>query len=189
MVCSPCVRVHSRSKVVFAGRSSPDTLRDSQLKEPTVVTNRKFAMVLVAAVALGCQKYSAGPQSPVPAAPALSILPPEIVDTTWEWVGFTSPVEQLTIDAASNYTIRFQSDGRLSVRADCNRGMTNYSVSAERGITIQPIALTRAACPPGSLSDRFVKELEQVRIYFTKDGEFFLEKAMDSGTLRFRRKR
>jgi heat shock protein HslJ len=143
--------------------------------------------MLGAALVLGCEKYTVGPQSPVPAPPAISILPPEIVDTTWEWVGFTSPVEQLTIDAASNYTIRFLRDGRLSVRADCNHGMTQYSVSAERGITIQPIALTRVACSPGSLSDRFVKELEQVRIYFTRDGDFFLEKAMDSGTLRFRR--
>ena len=42
-------------------------------------------------------------------------------------------------------------------------------------------------CPPGSLSDRFVKEVGRATSYFLKDGDFFLELPVDSGTLRFRR--
>jgi para-nitrobenzyl esterase len=47
--------------------------------------------------------------------------------------------------------------------------------------------LTRAACPPGSLSDRYVRELERATIYFLKDGALFLDLPADSGTLRFER--
>lgn len=69
----------------------------------------------------------------------------------------------------------------------CNRGSTSYSASAGRRITLGPIVLTRMMCPPGSLSDRFVREVSRVRSYFLKDGELYLELPVDSGTLRFKR--
>jgi membrane-bound inhibitor of C-type lysozyme len=50
---------------------------------------------------------------------------------------------------------------------------------------VGPIALTRAACPPGSFSDRFAREVGRATSYFVKDGELFLELPVDSGTLRF----
>jgi len=49
------------------------------------------------------------------------------------------------------------------------------------------MALTRAMCAPGSLSDRFVKEVGRATSYFLKDGDLFLSLPIDSGTLRFRR--
>jgi para-nitrobenzyl esterase len=83
--------------------------------------------------------------------------------------------------------LRPQPDGRVAVKADCNRGMTSYSVSTDRRIAFKPMAMTRAACPPGSLSDRYVKEVSRVTSYFLKDGDLFLELPVDSGTPRFRR--
>jgi heat shock protein HslJ len=84
-------------------------------------------------------------------------LPPEVLDVTWQWQSFTTPVEQIEVQAPERYTIRFGSDGRAALQADCNRGMTSYTVTAERRIAFTPIALTRMACPHGSLSDRFVR--------------------------------
>ena len=52
---------------------------------------------------------------------------------------------------------------------------------------MKPIALTRAMCPPGSLSDRFAKDVGRATSYFVRDGELYLELPVDSGTLRFRR--
>jgi heat shock protein HslJ len=103
------------------------------------------------------------------------------------WVSFTTPVEQLQVDAPDRYTIRFGPDGRVAVKAYCNRGMTSYSVSTDRRLAFKPMALTRAACSPGSLSDQYVKEVSRVTSYFLKDGDLFLELPVDSGTLRFRR--
>jgi para-nitrobenzyl esterase len=116
-----------------------------------------------------------------------STLPDSIVDVTWEWVGFTTPVEQVTVDAPDRYTIQFGRDGRLAMRADCNRGMGSYTVTPDRRLTLGAIALTRAMCPEGSLSDRFAKEVGRAAIWFMRDGDLYLDLPMDSGTLRFRR--
>jgi para-nitrobenzyl esterase len=133
-----------------------------------------------------------GPDAPAPyrnraEAAADSTLPSNILDATWQWVSFTTPVEQITVDSPDRYTIRFQRDGRAVLRADCNRGTTSYSASSDRRITFRPIALTRAMCPPGSLSDRFAREVGRATSYFVKDGDVFLELPVDSGTLRFKR--
>lgn len=121
-----------------------------------------------------------------PTAPDAT-LPPDVVEATWEWVSFTTPVEQLQIDGPARYTIRFGTDGRVAVKADCNRGTAGYSVTAARQITFEPMALMRAACAPGSLSDRFAKEVGRSTSYFIRDGDLFLSLPVDSGTLRFRR--
>jgi hypothetical protein len=71
------------------------------------------------------------------------------------------------VDAPERYTLRFESTGRITMQADW--------------------ALTRMMCPPGSLSDRFVKEVGRASSSFVKDGDLFLELPVDSGTLRFRR--
>ena len=114
-------------------------------------------------------------------------LPAEIVDVTWAWVSFTTPAGQVIVDAPERYTLQLARDGRAALRADCNRGATTYSVGSGRRIALNSIALTRAMCPPGSLSDRYVKEIGRASTYFLKDGDLFLELPVDSGTMRFRR--
>lgn len=152
---------------------------------------RLFSMALIGGLLIGCGKGQ--PEStPAPyrtrdAVSSDSILPSSVVDVSWQWVSFTTPVEQITVDAPERYTIRFQRDGRVALKADCNRGTTGYSVGADRHIVFRPIALTRAMCPPGSLSDRFAREVGRATSYFLKGGELFLELPADSGTLRFRR--
>ncbi len=123
----------------------------------------------------------------VPAAAATATPIADVVGVTWEWVKLTTPVEQLDIDSPDRYTVQFGSDGRVALKADCNRGAGAYSTSGDGQIALKPIALTRAACPPGSLSDRFAKEVGRATSYFVKDGDLYLELPVDSGTLRFRR--
>jgi para-nitrobenzyl esterase len=47
------------------------------------------------------------------------------------------------------------------------------------------LALTRAACPPGSLHDRIAKDWEFVRSYVIKNGHLFLSLMADSGIYDF----
>jgi para-nitrobenzyl esterase len=105
----------------------------------------------------------------------------------WEWVSTTTPVEEIKVDSPDRYTLRLGSDGRLALKADCNRGAGAYAVTGDRALTVKPIALTRAMCPPGSLSDRFAKDVGRATSYFVRDGDLYLELPVDSGTLRFRR--
>ena len=67
------------------------------------------------------------------------------------------------------------------------KGYGTYSVGADRQIALGPIALTRAACPPGSLEDRFAREVGRATSYFMRDDDLYLELPADSATLRFRR--
>lgn len=147
-----------------------------------MTTTTALVAALVSACALGQP-----PKTLDPNAPSQSNLPAGVVNLTWQWVSLTTPVEQVNVDSPERYTIRFEQTGRAAVRADCNRGATSYAVSATRQIVLKPIALTRMMCPPGSLSDRFVKELSRGFSYLLKDGNLFLDLPVDSGTLRFRR--
>jgi len=46
-------------------------------------------------------------------------------------------------------------------------------------------AMTRAMCPPGSLSDQFVKNLNAAGVWFVHDGDLYIDLFADSGTMRF----
>jgi heat shock protein HslJ len=122
-------------------------------------------------------------------AAAAQQAPSEIVGATWEWVSLTTPGEEVIVDAPERYTLQLGEDGRTLLRADCNTGGGSYSVKSGNEIAFGPIALTRMACAEGSLSSRFVQELERATTYFTRDGDLYLELPADSGRLRLRRQR
>lgn len=156
-------------------------------------TRRQVWLLTLIAGLLCCARGQAesGKEAPAPYrergdVAADSTLPSDVLDATWEWVSFTTPVEQIDVDKPERYTIRFERGGRAALKADCNRGTASYSTGKDRRIAFRPIALTRAMCPPGSLSDRFAKEVGRAS-YFKKDGDLFLELPVDSGALRFRR--
>jgi para-nitrobenzyl esterase len=48
-----------------------------------------------------------------------------------------------------------------------------------------PLALTRAMCPPGSLSDSIAKQWSYIRSYTLKDGHLFLSPMADGGIYEF----
>jgi D-alanyl-D-alanine carboxypeptidase len=102
----------------------------------------------------------------------------------WQWVSFTNPVEQYSIDNPQNYSVSFNNDATVNIVADCNNANGSY-VIAGSGITIQIGPMTLAACPEGSHSDDFVKYLGSAAIYFFKDGHLFIDLMADGGTMEF----
>lgn len=84
----------------------------------------------------------------------------------------------------AEYTLRFDSDGRVAVRADCNRGGGSWTTDGAT-LTFGPLAMTRAMCPPGSLHDRFVAELAHVRSYRLEEGRLLLATAADGPIIEF----
>jgi heat shock protein HslJ len=104
--------------------------------------------------------------------------------TTWMWSGFTNPVEQYSVENPENYTLTFQDDGTLNIKADCNNAIGSYTVDGNSlQIAIGPMTL--AACPEGSRSDDFVKYLGSAAIYFFEDGDLFIDLFADGGTMQF----
>jgi len=92
--------------------------------------------------------------------------------------------ETVAIDTPSRYTVEFSNDGRVALRADCNRGMGRYARSDNR-LTLQLGGLTRVACPPGSWSDRYLRDLAQVTRYNLAGDRLILHLGIDAGELVF----
>lgn len=102
--------------------------------------------------------------------------------TTWQLVRFEGgDGTVLTPDDRARYTLDFQSDGRLAVRVDCNRGGGTWTSAGPSEIRFGPVGLTRMMCPPGTFHDRVVRDFEYLRTYVIEDGHLFLSLMADAG--------
>ena len=88
-------------------------------------------------------------------------------------------------DDPARYTLELAGDGRAAVRADCNRGSGTYTLDG-RSLSFGPLATTRALCPPGSISDRYLAQLGLVASWTERDGHLFLATRADGAILEFR---
>jgi heat shock protein HslJ len=110
----------------------------------------------------------------------------ELGGTSWQLVAFQgSDDTTLTPDNRAKYAVAFAADGSLTVRIDCNRGRGIWKSSGASQLTLGPLALTRAMCPPGSLHDRIVKDWSFVRSYVIRNGHLFLSLMADGGIYEF----
>ena len=101
--------------------------------------------------------------------------------TSWQLVKFQGPDERVfTPDDRSKYTIKFGSNGRVSVQVDCNRGSSTWRVNAKGELQFGSWSRTNARCGAGSLHDQIVREGAAVRNFSIKDGHLFLS-GMDAG--------
>jgi heat shock protein HslJ len=112
-----------------------------------------------------------------------SATPTTIIGPVWQWEQLASGDGSVTAVAdPSAYTIEFRDDGSIAVRADCNTGFGTYAESGG-GLEITVTGMTRAACPQGSLGDRYVRDLGLVRTYVLEDGALHLNLLADAGNL------
>ena len=106
--------------------------------------------------------------------------------TSWQLVQFEGGDDTvLRPDDRGKYTIEFGRGGRLHTRIDCNRGEGTWSSSGSNQLQLAPLALTRAACPAGSLHDQIVRQWPNIRSYVIKDGHLFLALIADGGMYEF----
>jgi len=117
-------------------------------------------------------------------AETTSADPDALTATPWMWVGFTDPTQQYGVENPEGYTLTFQDDGTVNIKADCNNAIGSYTLD---GSSIQIVVgpMTMAACPPESRSDDFVKYLGFAAIYFFQDGDLFIDLLADGGTMQF----
>lgn len=129
--------------------------------------------MLMAAIAMMAVVVAQGPNA-------------DLAGTNWRLIGFQGADEtSAKPDAPTNYTLAFGSDGSAMVRFDCNRGRGTWTSAGPGQVQFGPMALTRAACPPGSLHDRLVKQWPFIRGYVRRDGHLFLSLMADGGILEF----
>jgi heat shock protein HslJ len=150
-------------------------------------TSRPLRRNIVLAVILGALIAGCG-AGPGDGAPARNRAPEAVNGTVWQWERTVTPVETVESPAPDRYTLELAPNGRLMVRADCNRGTGTYRIGAGT-IAFGPIATTRMACLPGSLDARYLRDLQRAATFFVEGGSLFIELPVDSGTLRFAPKR
>lgn len=150
-----------------------------------------LSRILVPILVLGAARCATTSSESEPAAatpdpgPA-GVLARNLGGTSWQLVRFEGgDGTVLTPDDKSKYTITFGTDGRLSARIDCNRGTGTWTSPGPPKLTLGPLALTRAQCPPGSLHDQNVRQWTYVRSYVMRGGNLFLSLMADGGIYEF----
>ena len=115
------------------------------------------------------------------------VAPPQTLGgTSWQLVKFQGGDGAVaTPDVKSKYTVAFAADGVINMRIDCNRARGGWKSAGPGQVEFGPMAVTRAACPPGSLHDHIVKRWPYVRSYVIKDGRLYLSLMADGGIYEF----
>lgn len=110
---------------------------------------------------------------------------PNVAGVVWQWVEVQGMDDDLLkVPNPAQYTLELKLDGALAVKADCNTGSGSYT-SSDTQLDIDIQVITMAACAPESLSNKYVKYLNEVVSYVIKDGSLFLALPMDGGILKF----
>lgn len=139
----------------------------------------RLAAALPLLALLACAAAPPAPEKPAEPAPTL-------LDRTWELVRIRFPDgAELSPTAPARYTLRLVAGGRVEVVADCNRAASGFTLEGQ-GISFGAFAATRAACPPGSFSDRFLMQLGFVRSYALTRDRLYLASLVDGSVLEFR---
>lgn len=103
---------------------------------------------------------------------------------TWQWVKSTlNDSQTFNPSNPANYTIEFSMvDGRVNIKADCNNATGEFMTDGQ-SLQIMIGGVTRAMCPPGSLSDEFLKELSEVGSYKVEGDSLILTMGNGAMTL------
>ena len=112
----------------------------------------------------------------------------DLVAETWQWVGLveTTPASQSVVPNPENYTLNFNQDGTVNVKADCNSSQGTYLLSGDKlTITLGPTTLME--CAPGSLYSQYLQLLgESAGIGMAYDN-LVITLANNAGEMHFQR--
>jgi heat shock protein HslJ len=112
---------------------------------------------------------------------------PLLTDTVWKWEQtlYSNDTRGLPPNP-ENYTLRLLPDGKVSIRADCNRGGGVYTLRGSE-ISIEVTHTTRAACPPESLERCYIRDLNAAARYRIEGDFLYIHLKNDTGTMKFMR--
>ena len=109
----------------------------------------------------------------------------QIMGHVWRLVEIQQkPGGTISIKDPDKYTFTLKPDGRVLIRADCNRGFGTYTVQGNR-LSLDRTAYTRAMCPPGSFFDLYTRSLELANSYEVQRGHLSISYGPDGGILMF----
>lgn len=101
----------------------------------------------------------------------------------WEWVAGGTASMPKAVAMPARYTIEFQAEHRVAVRADCNRGIGPWRLDGGK-VAIGPLSMSTRICGADSRGREFQAGLEATRRWYLRDDALFLELPNDRGVLR-----
>lgn len=115
-----------------------------------------------------------------------SVKDHDLAGTAWRLIQFRAVDSRNYIpNRPSDYTLRFEADGKLQMQVDCNTGQGSWSSPARGQLVLSQLMTTRKMCPPGSLHQIFTHNLERVRSYRFQGERLYLSLPSDGGTYEF----
>ena len=129
-----------------------------------------------------------------PGAPPAALPSSPLTGSSWQLVALQSMDDAIGRRAPQDptaYTLRFGADGTAEMRLDCNSGRAPWQATTapqsppepSGSLRFGPLALTRALCPPPSLSDTVARQLPFVRSFLLKNNRLYLSLLADGGIL------
>lgn len=110
---------------------------------------------------------------------------PGIVGVPWEWVeSIYNNDTAITTTVPSSYTLTLQPDGTVNLRVDCNLGGGTYTLDGS-SLTMEVAEMTRVACPEGTLSNEFIRDLNGAAAYVMDGEDLIINLLADAGNMRF----
>jgi para-nitrobenzyl esterase len=117
---------------------------------------------------------------------ACATAPVGLGGTAWQLVKFQGGDGRVLVpDDGSKYTIEFLADGSVAMRIDCNRARGGWKSPGPSQLEFGPMAVTRVACPPAPLEERFARDMGYVRSYVVRNQRLFLALMADGGIYEF----
>jgi heat shock protein HslJ len=103
----------------------------------------------------------------------------------WQLVSVTEAGQApVSVAEPERFTATFGADGRVALRADCNRCSASYTAQGDR-LSVGPMACTRAQCSGAPLDTTFAALVQGATAWSAADGR--LELRCDAGVLRLGR--
>ncbi|WP_190288064.1 META domain-containing protein [Marichromatium sp. AB32] len=107
-----------------------------------------------------------------------------LAGTAWRLVEIQSMDDQVYVpEEGAEYSLELRDDGMVAIRADCQLGTGTWASDAPGQLRFGAIATTRALCPPGSLSERYLAQFQWVRSYVIEDEHLFLATMADGSII------
>ncbi len=108
-----------------------------------------------------------------------------LIDTLWRWQQTLYNNDTRSLPPSSdNYTLKLLPDGKVNIRADCNLGGGVYTLRGNE-ISIKITHTTRAACPPESLEQNYIRDLNATARYRMEGDFLYIDLKNDTGTMKF----
>lgn len=110
---------------------------------------------------------------------------PAALAGNWELVSLAQTGQApVRVSSPERFTAAFGDDGRLSLRADCNRCAATYKTQ-RTGLTVGPMACTRAYCQSAPLDTQYAGLVGEATTWSSTQGT--LQLRCEAGVLNFRK--